>query len=141
MILAWTAKPETYMLHPVEQDALDQMHGELDNLKSRVDDFTRIRDEDNAVRVEIENEIQDDLIQIHRQIDRKPQSVLVAMEEADVHVDGPMDDNQYVVTMLYRGYEYQKVVKGKPDSDKNLKILLDWQEKKMEERDAALQHR
>jgi hypothetical protein len=133
------AKPTTYILDPVAQDALDQMHGELSAVKSQVDDWSRIRNEDNAVRVEIENEIQDDLIQIHRHIDRKPQSVLVAMEEADVHVDGPID-NQYIVTMEYRGYQYQTIVTGKPDSPKNLDILLKWQEKKMEERDDAIQH-
>jgi hypothetical protein len=63
-----------------------------------------------------------------------------AAEENDVHVEGPID-NQWIVTLTYRGYTYQKIVTGKPDSPKNMKLLEQWEDEKMEERDAAVPNR
>jgi hypothetical protein len=62
-----------------------------------------------------------------------------AEEESDIRVEGPIK-GVYAVTMIYRGYEFKTTVKGKPDSDKNMDYLLNWQEKLMEATDAALQH-
>jgi hypothetical protein len=60
-------------------------------------------------------------------------------EESDIHVTGPID-GQYVITLTYRGFTYETIVKGMPDSDKNITYLIRWEAQKMEERDAALQY-
>lgn len=133
MAMAYCAKPAAPPEPPTVGD-VEGIRAEIAVLKAEIEDYRRIRAEDQAIRTEIDNEVNQDLMNLHQKLDRRPQST---EGNWDVNVDGPID-GKYIVTLDYFGYTYQKIVDGDPNSPANVKILFKWESEKMEERDATL---
>jgi len=133
LALSYCAKPAQMPTEPTNGD-IEGIRAEIEVLKAELDDYRRIRAEDQAIRTELDNEVNQDLMELHRRLDRRPQSV---EGDWDVNVDGPIDGH-YIITLDYKGYTYQKMVDGNPNSPANVKILFKWEAEKMEERDEAI---